>query len=233
MNLPTGPIPIPDADFQRRKGVDEESASPLELLQILERGLETLSPFHRSVVGYRLGAEGGPALSISATARRVHRSLFRIRVVLRKAQEHLRALHGPGVPELLRLLKESWLPPLCPLTPALLERWRSGANGDFRLPPAAQVRLIALVAADIPCWADPPKPRAPHSRGEPAAVERWLERYLKKHGGAMALSSAFADILNEPGWEDLEPEGFLAELKTLRRLIVDFAEPEVPWLRLG
>ncbi len=150
-----------------------------------------------------------------------------------QAQEHLRTLHGPRVPELLRLLKESWLPPVCPLTPALLERWRSGAKGDFQLPPAAQVRLIALVEPGIPCWPDPPKARAPHSRGEPSPVERWLESYLKKHGGAVAVSSAFADILNEPGWEDLEPEGFLAELKTLRRLIVDFANPEVPWLRLG
>ena len=209
------------------------SPNPLDLLQILERGLETLSPFHRSVVSYRVGAEGGPALSISAIARRVHRSLFRIRVVLRNAQEHLRSLHGPRVPELLRLLKESWLPPLCPLTPALLERWRGGAKWDFHLPPAAQVRLIALVEPGIPCWPDPPKARAPHSRGEPSPVERWLERHLKKHGGAVAVSSAFADILNEPGWEDLEPEGFLAELKTLRRLIVDFPDPEVPWLRLG
>jgi len=213
--------------------VNEESSSPVELLQILERGLETLSPFHRSVVWSRVGAEGGPALSLSASARRVHRSLFRIGVVLRKAQEHLRALHGPRVPELLRLLKESWLPPLCPLTPALVERWRGGAKGDFQLPPAAQVRLIALVAPDIPCWPDPPKARAPHSRGEPSAVERWLERHLKKHGGAVAVSSAFADILNESGWEDLEPEEFLAELKTLRRLIVDFPDPEVPQLRLG
>ena len=208
------------------------SPNPLELLQILERGLETLSPFHRSVVSYRVGADGGPALSISATARRVHRSLFRIRVVLRKAQEHLRTLHGPRVPELLRLLKESWLPPVCPLTPALLERWRGGAEGDFQLPPAAQVRLIALVEPGIPCWPDPPKVRALHSRGEPSAVERWLESYLQKHGGAVPVSSAYADILNEPGREDLEPEGFLAELKTLRRLIVDFPEPEVPSLRL-
>lgn len=212
---------------------DEESSSPLELLQTLERGLETLSPFHRSVVWYRVGAEGGPALSISASARRVHRSLFRIRVVLRKAQEHLRALHGPRVPELLRLLKESWLSPVCPLTPALVERWRGGAKGDFQLPPSAQVRLIALVAPDIPCWPDPPKVRAPHSRGYPSPVERWLERHLKRNGGAVAVSSAFADIVNEPGWEDLEPEKFLAELKALRRVIVEFPDPEVPWLRLG
>ncbi len=208
------------------------SPNPLELLQILERGLETLSPFHRSVVWYRVGAEGGPALSISATARRVHRSLFRIRVVLRKAQEHLRTLHGPRVPELLTLLRESWLPPVCPLTPALLERWRGGAKGDFQLPPAAQVRLIALVEPGIPCWPDPPKVRALHSRGETSAVERWLERHLKKHGGAVAVSSAFADIHNEPGWEDLEPAGFLAELKTLRRLVVGFPDPEMPWLLL-
>ena len=211
----------------------EPSPNPIELLQVLERGLETLSPFHRSVVCYRVGADGGPALSIGAIGRRVHRSLFRIRVVLRKAQEHLRTLHGPRVPELLSLLKESWLPPLCPLTPTLLERWRGGAEGDFQLPPAAQVRLIALVEPGIPCWPDPPKARAPHSRGEPSPVERWLESYLKKHGGAVAVSSAFADILNEPGREDLEPKEFLAELKTLRRLIVDFPHPEVPWLLLG
>lgn len=206
------------------------SPNPLELLQILEHGLETLSPFHRSVVGFRVGADGGPALSISATARRVHRSLFRIGVVLRNAQEHLLTLHGPRVPQLLKLLKESWLPPLCPLTPALLERWRGGAKGVFQLPPAAQVRLIGLVEPGIPSWPDPQKAHALHSRGEPSAVERWLERHLKKHGGAVAVSSAFEDILNEPGWEDLEPEGFLAELKTLRRLTVDFPDPEVPWL---
>ena len=209
------------------------SPNPLELLQVLERGLETLSPFHRSVVCFRVGADGGPALSISATGRRVHRSLFRIRVVLRKAQEHLRKLDGPRVPELLRLLKQSWLPPVCPLTPALLQRWTGRAKGDFQLPPAAQVRLIALVEPGIPCWPDPPKTRAPRSRGEPSAVERWLERHLKKHGGTVAVSSAFADILNEPGWEDLGPEEFLAELRTLRRLTVDFPDPEVPWLRLG
>ena len=208
------------------------SPDPLELLQILERGLVTLSPFHRSVVWYRVGAEGGPALSISATARRVHRSLFRIRVILRNAQEHLRTLHGPRVPDLLRLLKESWLPPVCPLTPALLERWRGGAKGDFQLSPAAQVRLIALVEPGIPCWPDPPKAHALRSRGEPSEVERWLERHVKKHGGAVAVSAAFADILSELGWEDLEPEAFLSELKKLRRLIVDFPEPEVPWLRL-
>jgi hypothetical protein len=213
--------------------VDEESSSPLELLQTLERGLETLSPFWRSVVWYRVGAEGGPALSISASARRVHRSLFRIGAVLRKAQEHLRTLDGPRVPELLRLLKESWLPLVCPLTPALVERWRGGAKGDFQLPPAAQVRLIALVAPDIPCWPDPPKARAPRSRGEPSAVERWLERHLKRNGGAVAVSSAFADLVNEPGWEDLGPEKFLAELKALRRVSVEFPDPEVPWLRLG
>ncbi len=212
---------------------EASSPSPLALLQILECGLETLSPFKRSVVWYRVGAEGGPALSISAVARRVHRSLFRIRVVLRNAQEHLRTLPGPPVPELLRLLKESWLPPLCPLTPALLERWRGGAKRDFQLPPAAQVRLLALVAPDIPCWPDPPKARAPRLRGEPSPVERWLERHLKKHGGAVSVSSAFADILNEPGREDLEPEEFLAELKTLRRLTVDFPDPEMPWLLLG
>ncbi len=213
--------------------INEESSSPVELLQILERGLETLSPFHRSVVWYRVGAEGGPALSISASARRVHRSLFRIGVVLRKAQEHLRALHGPRVPELLKLLKESWLPPVCPLTPALVERWRGGANGDFQLPPAAQVRLIALVAPEIPCWPDPPKARAPHSRGEPSPLEWWLERHLKRNGGAVAVSSAFADIVNEPSWENLGPEKFLAELKALRRVIVEFPDPEVAWLRLG
>jgi hypothetical protein len=119
-----------------------------------------------------------------------------------------------------------------PYLAGAVEGWRGGAKGDFQLPPAAQVRLIALVETGIPCWPDPPKARASYSRGEPSPVERWLERYLKEHGGTVAVSSAFADILNEPGRENLEPGEFLAELKTLRRLIVDFPDPEVPWLLL-
>jgi hypothetical protein len=106
-----------------------------------------------------------------------------------------------------------------------VEAW---GDSGFSASASGAGRLIALVEPGIPCWPDPPKARAAHSK--PSAVERWLKRHLNKHGGAVAVSSAFADILNESGWEDLEPEEFLAELKTLRRLIVDFPDPEVPWL---
>ncbi len=130
----------------------EESTAAAELLTLLEQGMAKLSPRENQFLLARIGAEDLPCLTFEEIGRRCALTRARAQQIVAKALDTLRKSWGPRVPRLLEMMKRRCLSMGCPLTPALLEQWTGESPRSFRLSRKAQVRLIAALDKNIPCW---------------------------------------------------------------------------------
>lgn len=134
----------------------EESAAVVELLTLLEQGMEKLSPRYRQFLLARIDG-----LTFAEIGRRHALTRARAHEIVRKALATLRKTAGPRIPRLLEMLKQRCLSERAAagLTPTLLEQWIGDSSSDggletaapWRLSREAQVRLIAALDKNIPC----------------------------------------------------------------------------------
>jgi len=122
------------------------------LLTLLEQGMAKLSPRENQFLLARIGAEDLPCLTFEEIGRRCAVTRARAQQIVAKALDTLRKSWGLRVPRLLEMMKRRCLSMGCPLTPALLEQWIGESSRSFRLSRKAQVRLIAALDKNIPCW---------------------------------------------------------------------------------
>jgi hypothetical protein len=145
----------------------EDSTAVVELLTLLEHGIAKLSPREKEFLLARIGGESracGTCLTFEEIGRRCGLTRARAQQVVAKALDTLRKSWGPRVPRLLEIMKRRCLsiPNSSGLTPALLEQWIGDSSFDsgletaapWRLSREAQVRLIAALDKNIPCWVE-------------------------------------------------------------------------------
>jgi hypothetical protein len=130
----------------------EDSTAAAELLTLLEQGMAKLSPRENDFLLARIGAEDLPCLTFAEIGRRCALTRARAQQVVAKALDTLRKSWGLRVPRLLEMMKRRCLSMGCPLSPGLLEQWIGESSRSFRLSRKAQVRLIAALDKNIPCW---------------------------------------------------------------------------------
>jgi hypothetical protein len=133
-----------------------DSAAVAELLILLEHGIAKLSPRQRQFLLARIGGEGLPCLTFKETGRRHGLTRARAHQVVVKALDTLRKTYGPRIPRLLEMMKRRCLsiPNASELTPAFLEQWIGDSAKSLRLTREAQLRLIAALDKNIPCWVE-------------------------------------------------------------------------------
>ena len=130
----------------------DDSTAAAELLTLLEQGMAKLSPREKQFLLARIGGEDLPCPSLAEIGRQWALTRSRVHEVVARAVDNLRKTWGPRVPRLLEVVKRRCLLMGCPLTPALLEQWLGDCPNRGRLSRKAQVRLIAALDEDIPCW---------------------------------------------------------------------------------
>ena len=179
----------------------EESTAAAELLTLLEQGMAKLSPRERQFLLARIEGEGLPCLSFAEIGRQSVLTRARVQQVVAKAVDNLRKDWGPRVPRLLELVNRRCLSMVCPLTPALLEQWIAESPRSFRLSTKAQVRLVAALDENIPCW-----PEKHHRAGRIDDSTRKLDLDLanlaREAGGHIAVAEAYRKLTRTPSPAD-------------------------------
>jgi len=208
----------------------EESTAAAELLTLLEQGMAKLSPRERQFLLARIGGEGLPCLSFAEIGRQSALTRARVQQVVAKAVDNLRKDWGPRVPRLLELVNRRCLSMVCPLTPALLEQWIAESPRSFRLSTNAQVRLIAALDENIPCW-----PEKHHRAGRIDDSTRKLDLDLanlaREAGGHIAVAEAYRKLTHERH-RRLTIGEYLRILRRVRCAAVEFKDPHIPIVRL-
>ena len=207
-----------------------DDSAAAELLTLLEQGLAKLSPRERQFLLARIGGEDLPCLSFAEIGRQSALTRARVQQVVARAVDNLRKTWGPRVPRLLELVNRRCLSVVCPLTPALLEQWIGDCRKRFRLSRKAQVRLIAALDENIPCW-----PEKDHRAGRIDDSTRKLDVDLanlaRESGGHIAVVEAYRKLTHERH-RRLTIGEYLRILRRVRCTVVEFKDPHIPIVRL-
>jgi hypothetical protein len=208
----------------------EESAAAAELLTLLEQGMAKLSPRENQFLLARIGGEDLPCLSFAEIGRQSALTRARVQQLVVRALDSLRKIWGPRIPRLLELVKRRCLSTVCPLTPALLEHWISESPRSFRLSTKAQVRLIAALDENIPCWPEK-RHRAGRIDDSTRKLDLDLANLAREAGGHIAVAEAYRKLIHERH-RRLTIGEYLRILRRVRCTAVEFKDPHIPIVRL-
>jgi hypothetical protein len=155
----------------------------------------------------------------------------RIQQIVEKTLNSLKKTWGPRLPRLLEEVKRRCFSLVCPLTPALLEQWMGESRSTFQLSPKAQVRLIAALDEDLPCW--------PDQRERVGAIDKSIRRLdldltklVRDANGRVVVADAYRKLTCQQRYERLTAGEFLRMLRRIRRTRVEFDDPHIPVIRL-
>jgi hypothetical protein len=202
-----------------------------ELLRLIEGALPRLSPRDREMVFYRFGLKGGEPETLEKIGRRYGFTRERIRQILEKSAAIIRTAWGPRIPRLLDVLRERCLAATLPLTPELLEKWVGDDALKSKLTSAVQVRFIGLLDEEIPCWPAGHDGYGPTDK-KTHALEAGLAEITYEAGGRLSFQEAFAALKKRRGHTSLTTGEFLKRLRHIRRLVIEFPQPDKPMLRV-
>ena len=202
-----------------------------ELLRLIESALPRLSPRDRDMVFFRFGLKGSEPETLEKIGRRYGFTRERIRQILEKSAAIIRTAWGPRIPRLLDVIRERCLSATLPLTPELLEKWVGDDAPKTKLTLAVQVRFIGLLDEAIPCWPAGHDGYGPTDK-KTHALEAGLAEITYEAGGRLSFPEAFAELKKRRGMASLTTGEFLKRLRHIRRLIIEFPQPDKPLLRV-
>ena len=208
----------------------DDSTAVAELLTLLEQGMAKLSPRENQFLLARIGGEDLPCLSFAEIGRQSALTRARVQQVVARAVDNLRKTWGPRVPRLLELVNRRCLSMVCPLTPALLEHWISESPRSFRLSTKAQVRLIAALDENIPCWPEK-RHRAGRIDDSTRKLDLDLANLAREAGGHIAVAEAYRKLTREHH-RRLTTGEYLRMLRRVGCTAVEFKDPHIPIVRL-
>jgi hypothetical protein len=208
----------------------DDSTAVAELSTLLEQGMAKLSPRENQFLLARIGGEDLPCLSFAEIGRQSALTRARVQQVVARAVDNLRKTWGPRVPRLLELVNRRCLSMVCPLTPALLEHWISESPRSFRLSTKAQVRLIAALDENIPCWPEK-RHRAGRIDDSTRKLDLDLANLAREAGGHIAVAEAYRKLIHERH-RRLTIGEYLRILRRVRCTAVEFKDPHIPIVRL-
>jgi hypothetical protein len=208
----------------------EDSTAAAGLLTLLEQGMAKLSARENQFLLARIGGEGLPCLTFEEIGRRCALTRARVQRVVAIALETLRKSWGPRVPRLLEMMKRRCLSMVCPLTPALLEQWIDDSSKSFRLSTKAQVRLIAALDKNIPCWLEK-HDRAGRIDDFTRKLDLDLANLAREAGGRIAVAEAYRKLTHQR-YRRLRIGEFLRILRRVQFTAVEFEDPHIPIVRL-
>jgi hypothetical protein len=210
----------------------EESARLTELLRLLEEGIAKLSPRDKHLLLARIGGEDVPPSTLEEIGQEHALTRARVHQILDKTFSTLKKTWGPRVPRLLQAVKQRCFSSVCPLTPALLGQWIGESQTTLQLSPKAQVRLIAALDEEVPCW-----PNQHDGAGGIDSSIRRLDLDLAKlacnANGCIAIADAYRKLTaQKQRYNRLKAGKFLGMLRRVRRTRVEFDDPQSPVIRL-
>jgi hypothetical protein len=130
------------------------------------------------------------------------------------------------------MMKRRCLSMVCPLTPVLLEQWIGDSSKSFRLSAKAQVRLIAALDKNIPCWPEK-HDRAGRIDDSTGKLDLDLANLARDAGGRIAVAEAYRKLIRQmPDYRRLTIGEFLRILRRVQFTVVEFKDPHIPIVRL-
>jgi hypothetical protein len=213
------------------EGQIEESVRPAELLRLLEEGITKLSLRDRNLLLARIGGEDVPPRTLAELGRQHALTRARVQQILEKTFNTLKKTWGPRVPKLLEAVKRRCLSNVCPLTPALLGQWIAESHRTIQLSPKAQVRLIAGLDEEVPCWPNQ-HDRVGGIDTSIRGLDLDLAKLARNANGCIAVAEAYRKLTSQQPYKRLKVGKFLGMLRRVRRTLVEFDDPQSPVIRL-
>src|SRR6266480_1140838 len=203
----------------------EESAQPTELLRLLEEAMAKLSLRDKYLLLARIGGEDVPPSTLEELGHQHGLTRARVQQIVEKTANTLKKTWGPRVPRLLEAMKRRCVSNVCPLTPALLAQWIGESRSTFQLSPKAQVRLIAALDEEIPCW--------PNQHDGVGGIDNSIRRLdldlaklVRNANGCIAVAEAYRKLTSQQRYKRLKVGKFLGMLRRARRTLVVFDDPQ-------
>jgi RNA polymerase sigma factor (sigma-70 family) len=198
----------------------KEHTAAAELMYVAEQAIAKLPPHKGEFVLARI--EG---LTFAEIGRQYGLTRARVHQVFEKAVEAIKKNYGPRIPRLLQLVKRRCMsiPNGGPLTPALFEQWTGNAGKSFRLSREAQLRLLAALDKNIPCWVEGCRKASGTSKLDLATAARALRLAtapeIRRDSGAWVRDGRYlsGDLDFHPRHEDN-----LSNLLRRRPFVADF-----------
>ena len=201
------------------------------IIHTIDRGIARLSPRDREIVNERLfGNEGMPRM-LEDVGSEFGMTRERVRQIVRGAFRNIMRSGGPVLACAIEVVADDCNSHLTPLTVSLLNERLKESNTSGERDELFYVVVLDHMAQSIPAW--PPGPTregAGNPRAEP--VQLAMEKWLGATGNRPTAKEAWDYLYAQPSFGDLSSGEFLTILRQARNIIVEFARPDEPRLRL-
>ncbi len=209
---------------------EDQTNPPLQLLRLLESGLEQLEPDLHSLMMARLGSPTRAPLTLEELGYKRGITREGVRQKVEKACGNIRHYWGPRIPLLFEIIRDRCLSSICPLTPELLTAWIGEPKG-LEFPRVTHVRLISLMSDEIPLWSKTFDTRFNESEVNVRLGDA-IDELLCRFGPRLTFSDTLERLRQEKAYRRMTAEEFLGRLRRISRMAVDFDDPENPVVRL-
>jgi hypothetical protein len=216
-------------EFQSATG-GFSAATVSELLQMMDEGFRRLPARAREVLLLRLGADSRGIRTLEEIGQKFNLTRERVRQITERSLDQLRKTAGPKMNHLLSQVATRCIRKVCPLTPALLEKWLGGNSGPYELDFATYVRLLGELDSTISAW--PSGKESTRPLGQDVEMAQMTEEILRAGEHTMQLGDVFARVSDRSGKRKPSVTDFLRMLKHARGFTVEFNVPERPTVRL-
>ncbi len=202
-----------------------------QLISAVDAGLCGASTRNREIFEERLGGNEGDPRTLEDVGTEFKMTRERVRQIVKKMAGQVRQAGGPRLARALETVARECEQRVCPLTPEVCEHWLGDAAASLERNPGFYVRVLDIMAPDIPAWA-PGSTREGADDPEIEAVTAAIETWLRQGGGQPSAAEALAALNAQRRFRNLRAGTLLAAIRRARRIIVDFPEPERAMLRL-
>ncbi|MCF7707643.1 MAG: hypothetical protein K9N52_01935 [Verrucomicrobia bacterium] len=203
------------------------------LTEFLDDIIDELGERERQMLMLRMGADGGPPMTLEEVGSKYGLTRERVRQVVDLLVLKILRSGGPPIQDLLEDLAEQCLSAICPLTPELFVKWLGITPAKHcRYAVPFYIRLFSALEPSLPGWSEGQKP-SPNPEMWIKEISRPLTEILKGSVSPLSFENAYKKLKSNANLSKLTPGEFLAALKQSRTLAVEFPEPEKPVIRLS
>lgn len=202
-----------------------------QVICAIDASLRGASARNREIFEQRLAGNEGYPRTLEDVGAEFKMTRERVRQIMKIMMEQMRLSGGPRLARALETVAQECEQRACPLTPELCMHWLGKTGVSLERDPGFYVRVLDVMAPDIPSWA-PGSTREGADDPEIEAITAALETRLRQSSGQPSSAEALAALRAQSRFKNLGVGTFLAAIRRARKIIVDFPEPERATLRL-
>jgi Sigma-70, region 4/Bacterial RNA polymerase, alpha chain C terminal domain len=212
--------------------LETSALKPLRtVIRLIRAGANSIDKRNHEILNQRLFGRKGEPKTLEEVGKRFGMTRERVRQIVKAAFEKIRRSGGPVLARALELLSDEHNKSVSPLTASSITAELSSESQDTEWPELFYLHIIDQIAPSIPVWG-PEIGWESHSGPKIAQINLILEDWLRAKGAYPTAKDAFEHLRESTEIKDLSVPELFSALRRARNIILDFAQPGEPRLRL-